>query len=480
MRARLHPTNSEACPQLPIDRLIAVVEKGGKVRTGVDVFNGRGLLLLEKSVLVADPKILRKVKAQGTMTVPIADGGEGGLWDQEGRKIPLPEEEPVQALFADKALIWPKLSKDVELKISEITEIKLAAARRYELAKECIQKTLDSIRQAGGEFDLEPVSKTVGELVDFVTLNDNSFAYLTREIFSYDDYLYNHSVNVCTIGTVIMQRFNNAFSAAVNSFLNDNPQGPPGAAPRDPGAFVYYTSSELRNISIGYFLHDLGKVMIDPEILNKTGKLTAKEFQVVKSHVTDKVERILRKNKLSDPHIVNVCLYHHAALYAGEERCYPQQDHHLVPSYVKVCKLADIYDAMTSIRCYKNALNPVSVVSEIFHHYARKDPFLQYVLHSFIGSVGIYPAGSVVYLTNGQLAYVLDSDGPLLLPLTDSGGTPLAKEPEVIVMDRGQTGNALAIDRQQPPISPLEAYRILPDYLRRALEAGRRQKPVLA
>lgn len=480
MQTSPHLTSPVACPHLPIDRLIAVVENGGKVRTGVDVFNGHGVLLLEKSVLVADPNILHRVKAQGTKMVPIADREEGGMWDMAGRRIALPGADSAAGPGVAKPQARTAISTNIERKISEITEIKVAAARRYERAKECIKQTLDSIRTAGGEFDLEPVSKTVGDLVDFVSFNDNSFAYLTREIFSYDDYLYNHSINVCTLGTVIMQRFNASFSVAVNSFLNDHPGGMTGAAPRDPRAFVYYTASELRNISIGYFMHDLGKVMIEPGILNKNGKLTAKEFQLVKSHVTDKVEGILRKNRLTDPHITNVCLYHHAALYAGEERCYPHCDHHLVPSYVKVCKLADIYDAMTSRRCYKSALNPVGVVSEIFRRYAHKDPFLQYVLHSFIGSVGIYPAGSVVFLTNGQLAYVLDSDGPLLLPLTDTRGEALAREPEVIVMEKGQASDSLAIDRRRPPISPLQAYRILPDYLRRALEAGGRQQMMTA
>ncbi|MFU8819624.1 MAG: hypothetical protein ACNA74_07890 [Desulfurivibrio sp.] len=87
-----------------------------------------------------------------------------------------------------------------------------------------------------------------------------------------------------------MQRFNASFSVAVNSFLNDHPGGTTGAAPRDHRAFVYYTASELRNISSGYFMHDLGKVMIEPEILNKNGKLTAKDFQLVKSHLTDGVK----------------------------------------------------------------------------------------------------------------------------------------------------------------------------------------------
>lgn len=451
--------------RLSIDRLIAVVAGGGRVRTGSDVYNQQGVLLLEGNVLVADPDILRRVKAQGGKMVPIAEQQNGGLWDKNGHKIALEQAGRVSAKAPGKSH-----PGDIERRIDEIVEVKRAAARKYELAKSCIKQTLNSIRKTGGEFDLEPVARTVSDLVDFVTANDNSFAYLTREIFSYDDYLYNHSINVCTIGTVVMQKLNSAFSEAVNSFLNEHVAKTHGNHPQDPNSFVYFTNSDLLDISVGYFMHDLGKVLIDPAVLNKPERLTAKEFKEVKTHVTSKAERILKRNRLSDPHIVNVCLYHHAALYAEEERCYPTLDHRQVPAYVKVCKLADVYDAMTSKRCYKDAMNPVGVVTDIFHHYASRDPFLQYVLHSFIKSVGIYPAGSVVTLNNGQLAYVLDSNGPVLLPVTDTNGETLTHKPELLTLNRGQGDQKLAIDRNQPPVCPLEAYKILPDYLRRTIE----------
>ncbi len=455
-----------AAAHCSIDRLIAVVENGGRVRTGVDVHNKEGVLLLEKSVLVADPDILRKAKAQGAKLVPIVEQEEGGIWDKTGRRIVLAADE------GNEAPVKVAVPSSIERKISEIVEIKKAAAVKYEKAKATIKQTLTAIKQTGGEFDLEPIAATVGELFDFVSKNENAFAYLTREIFSYDDYLYNHSVNVCTIGTVVMQKFNASFSAAVNVFLNDHTAGTSGAVPRDDHSFLYFTPSELLDISIGYFMHDLGKVLINPKVLNKPDKLTPEEFEEVKTHVTDKARQILQKNRLTDPYIVDDCLYHHAALYDGEERCYPNQDHRLVPAYAKVCKLADIYDAMTSRRCYKEALNPVGVVTDIFYHYARKDPLLQYALHAFIKSVGIYPAGSVVTLSNGQLAYVLDSSGPVLLPVTDPKGESLTRQPEMIVMGRG--GNApptLTIDRYRPLVCPLDAYNILPPYLRRTIDA---------
>ena len=457
---------SEAGVAFSIDQLISLVQRGGKVCTGLDIFNKQGVLLLEKAVPVSDPKVLLRAKEQGAHVVSISEKGGGGIFDKDGRRLPL------SAPAAKKPGREKSGGGEIERRINEIVEIKAIAAEKYEHAKSCIRQALNSIRETGGEFDLEPVAKTVGGLVEFVARNDSAFAYMTREIFSYDDYLYNHSVNVCTIGTVIMKKFNENFSGAVNSFLNNAPAGNLGEGEKDDKSFSYFLPAELRDISLGFFMHDLGKVLIDPAILNKAGRLTESEFAEIKSHVTVNAVRILEKNRIDNPYIVNVCYYHHAMLYSGEERCYPDQSPRLIPPYVKVCKLADVYDAMTSKRCYKEALNPVGVVTDIFNRYARKEPLLQYVLHSFVKSVGIYPPGSVVYLTNGQLCYVMESDGPVLLPLTDTNGEALQAKPDLLNLAKGGAPPDLKVDRHRPPISPIEAYEVLPDYLRRVMVGG--------
>lgn len=335
---------------LPIDRLIAVVLAGGTVKTGVDVFNKQGLLLLEKDVPVTDPKILERAKEQGAGLVPINAAGGGGIWDAKGNPVTLP---------GGAGQGGGKAAGEIERRINEIVEIKAISAQKYEHAKTCIRQALESIRKTGGKFDMEPVAETVSGLVDFITQNENAFAYLTREIFSYDDYLYNHSVNVCTIGTVIMKKFNSNFSNAVNAFLNNAPAGNLGEGEKEQDSFTYFLPAEMDDISLGFFMHDLGKVLIPPEVLNKAGRLTEGEFAEVRKHVTENARTILDKNGLNNPYIANVCYFHHAKLYSDEERCYPAQSPRLIPPYVKVCKLADVYDAMTSKRCYKEALNPV-------------------------------------------------------------------------------------------------------------------------
>jgi hypothetical protein len=87
-------------------------------------------------------------------------------------------------------------------------------------------------------------------------------------------------------------------------------------------------------------------------------------------------------------------------------------------------------------------------------------------LHSFIKSIGIYPAGSVVQLENGQLGYVLDSRGPLVLPFAGPHRNPIAGILTPIDMaDEGVKNTELTIDVTKPLLSPIDTFHLLPNYL---------------
>lgn len=455
---------------ISIDRLIDIVRGGGTVKTGVDIHNGAGLLLLESNVNVNNIKILETIKENGISSVPIDPQKAGGLWDKDGAQIsvkPQAKDTHVDSSTGDSS------SCNVIGKIKAINALKKVAARKYQEAKKCIKRVIDDIKATGGEFDYGTVEKTVNDLFDFLTENENSFAYLTREIFAYDDYLYNHAINVCTIGTAILNRFNEYFGHAVNGYLVSVSSGNfPKSADSASAPFVYYQREELHDMALGFFLHDVGKVLVPQEILNKKSKLTGKEFEIVKTHTFGKGVEILERNRLSNPFIRNIVKYHHSALFEDEPNCYPQDKASAeVPPYVKVCKLADIYDAMTSKRSYKEALNPIGVVTDVFRKYAEKDPMLQFILHSFVKSVGIYPPGSIARLVNGQLVYVMDGDGPIVLPFTDTHGTTLTKKSDPINLGNGQPeGSEFRIDRRVALMSPIEAYNLLPSYLRESLQ----------
>lgn len=450
--------------KINIDTLIEIVSKGGTVRTGVDIYDEDNVLILEKDVPVNTIKPLIYIKNNGFQHLLINSDGEGGVWDKSGKSLIKPK--PANDTGKDELQV-----KDINIKqkLDEIKALKVEAAIRYKQARKTINQVLMDIKHTGGEFDQKQVEKTVTDLIEFVSLKENAFSYLSREIFSYDTYLYNHSINVCTIGTTILKKFNDHFGRMINSHLLNYTQNFNATESGSDSSFTYYLSEDIYHIALGFFLHDVGKVLIPDEVLNKEGALSDKEFELVKTHSYEKGMFILEKNGQDiNPFIKNSVKYHHSPLFKYETNCYPLDlPSTEIPTYVKICKLADIYDAMTSKRCYKEAVNPISVVTELFRKYAEKDGILQFILHSFVKSVGIYPPGSIIYMQNGQMVYILDSEGPLVIPITDTNRTPLTRQPDPIKLGTDDADSkGMRIDRREPLISPVKAYNILPDYLK--------------
>jgi cyclic di-GMP phosphodiesterase len=425
-----------------IDRLIKIVHQGGSVRTGMDVYNSKKEKKIDKALVIKEVDLLAGLRAEGFETLPISKKLGGGMWDAQGKSLMLVEKDA----SADKSS--GDLS-EIDKKIREVKELKREAVVKFKKAKQNIKKVISDIKRTGGEFDYGKVEETVTELMDFINTDESAFSLLTREIFSYDDYLYNHSINVCTIGMPVLKRFMNKFGKEVD----------------------FYCPEKIKEISIGYFLHDAGKVLVPEEILNKKGPLTDEEFEIVKTHSFKLGLQILEKNQLKDPMIIESVRCHHAAMFDDEPRSYPTDVlHSEIPPFVKICKLADIYDAMTSKRCYKDAFNPIEVVTDLYNKYAKKNQTLQYVLHAFVSVVGIYPPGSIVFLNNGQWAYLMDSRGPVVVPFTDHRGETLKRQPDPIDLSNQNSGSPrIKIDHKRPLSTPVEVYNKIPETMRRMI-----------
>ncbi|MFH2092591.1 MAG: HD domain-containing phosphohydrolase [Pseudomonadota bacterium] len=498
--------------RISIDNLIEIVRTGGQVKTGIDVYNAKGTLLLEKDILVNKVKILELIRENGINSLPIDPALNGGFWDSNGKQIKmnadgmLEYEEPetksvvdllpegdvsqfdIDSLFLEDNLfgkedqsvdiddgqtIFPDMAtNEIEVRLLEIEEIKKQASVKYDGAKQNIKKVLNDIKLTGGEFDFDEVEHNVSDLVDFLVIADNPFSYLTQEIISYDDYLYNHSINVCAIGTAVVNLFNTHFSNFVDDLIkgevNHNYTPLEQEIKKTDNSFTCYYKEELGDIALGFFLHDIGKILVDDRVLNKEGPLTAVEFDLVRKHSYEHGITLMDRNHLKNSVVRNIIKYHHAPLFESEDRCYPlDKPFNQLPIYVRICKLADIYDAMTSRRCYKEAVNPINVVTQIFRTYAKKDTMLKHVLHAFVKSIGIYPPGSIVYLKNGQMAYVLESKGPLVIPFTDNQSNTLRSKPDPISIGFSENEESKMVDNSRSVKTPMEVYNILPSYIKK-------------
>ena len=241
----------------------------------------------------------------------------------------------------------------------------------------------------------------LAQSVNVMAKNTNNLRMfdMLHSLRHHGDMTYAHSVNVALIASII-------------------------------GQWLHYSEEDIKVLSLCGLLHDIGKVAIDEAILNKPGKLTPEEFEIVKGHVKAGYDRI--KDADIDVRIKEACLLHH-------EKCdgsgYPfGLKSNQISDFAKIVAIADIYDAMTANRVYRGAVCPFEVI-----HIIEKDafskldpafalPFLKNVVSSYIHTN--------VKLSNGLLGEViLINDRDFSRPIVKCGDQfiDLSKTPGVTI-----------------------------------------------
>nr|WP_321403014.1 HD domain-containing protein [uncultured Desulfobacter sp.] len=375
------------------------------------------------------------------------------------------------------------MSVDVEQKMLEMTEEKKNFLKKYQRAQQLFgdlvksQKRLFNRDSQGGvqndettdRIDLKKSVSSIEEIMKMLTETDRLILNSTKDYFSIDDYLFQHSLGVCYIGTSVLNRFNKLFSRYIKNMLTAKfKENLKHVRQEDMAPFFYYPPESVRTISMGYLIHDMGKIMIPDSLLNKKSELNRNELRQIQKHAGVYGTLFLKMNEMFDVYLENIIKYHHAEIYPNEKNAYPvYQSTSDLPPYVKICKLADIYSAMTLKRSYSEAMNPTKVVNTIFRDYSGRDPMLQLILYSFVKELGTCPEGSILTLTNGQSVYVINSRGPEVIIFTDQAGHTIEKPGTVIDLSSPEsTSNNLFIDNQHLPKTPVEMFNRLPGYLR--------------
>ena len=213
----------------------------------------------------------------------------------------------------------------------------------------------------------------VSDISESVLRNPGVLTSLSR-LKHMDDYTYLHSVTVCALMVALGQRLGLA-------------------------------DDELRVAGMAGLLHDVGKAKIPLDILNKPGKLTPEEFEIVKRHPRDGFDMLAGESGTSGEAARDVALHHHETISG---RGYPDglagDQISLMARMGAVC---DVYDAITSNRPYKAGWDPSQAMHSMAG-WAKAGQFDQRIFEGFVRSVGIYPTGSLVKLQSGRLAVVLE------------------------------------------------------------------------
>jgi HD-GYP domain-containing protein (c-di-GMP phosphodiesterase class II) len=168
----------------------------------------------------------------------------------------------------------------------------------------------------------------------------------------------------------------------------------------------------LQNLAIGGLLLDIGNVELPESILNSEGAITDAEFEEVPFHVRAGVD-ILRRSTNVEPAVFEMIMYHHDR---HDGSGYPHEIRgSTIPPFGRIAGIVDCYDAMTTKTSYSPALAAYDAAREL--NEMRDEQFSAEVVEQFLHTIGMFPTGSVVELSDGSIGLVLEQNsGNLLQP----------------------------------------------------------------
>lgn len=288
------------------------------------------------------------------------------VWVDEVRETYVPPEQ--------RGLIRPnkRLGKPAYINKLPAQQEHAQAINVYRDARRLTRSLLQEA-QMHGLVNTEQARSTVKDCVQSVLRNPDALMWMSK-MRDRDEYTTEHCLNVCILAIAF-------------------------------GRHLGKSEKELERLGLCGLLHDVGKMRVPTEVLNKPGSLTPKEFNIVRAHTVHG-----RNLLMSSPNMysgaVDVAYSHHERI---DGTGYPRQ----LPSggiseYARLIAIVDAYDAMTAERCYAPAIPTTEALKTIFKD--RGTHFDDYYAQEFIKCVGLYPPGSLVQLVNGKVGFVLEAN----------------------------------------------------------------------
>ncbi|MGI6084087.1 MAG: HD-GYP domain-containing protein [Acetivibrionales bacterium] len=292
--------------------------------------------------------------------------------------------------------------------IIELEEI--SEERVYEDAFTNIKSIMESIRY-DEKVDIVQLKETVNDMVQHILNDDMIFMTLTG-IRDIDNYTFLHSVDVCIYSVVTAKALN-------------------------------MDHSDIYDLAMAAILHDVGKCKVPLSILNKPGKLTEEEFEVMKRHAINGLEIASQLPGLSEKIARVICQHHEKWDGSGYPLGLKSYD---IELHARIISISDVYDALTANRVYRKRFMPHEAAEYLMAN--NESQFDPKIMKCFINSIAIYPKDIVVLLNTGEVARVLPSKGmasmrPKVSVITRKDGPPvidpyeidLRKNPTVFVVD---------------------------------------------
>lgn len=409
---KLYPLENVAVQQ-SIDELHAlmneVVEREGGLElriVGDFFFLNETRLRLDLSNFSTFGSFATALGEHGIGEVEVLPGVERSEWAPfVSLLLKKPEEEEPFGAFVDRLAKTPvqhidvKPEHDVQEPETSTEEALTAAKRTYAQSVKVAKDVLTDMR-LGKAVNVRKVKRAVQGIVDQVLDNESSMVTMTT-LRGFDEYTFTHSVNVCIFSVVIGQRL------ALNKL-------------------------QLYELGLGALFHDIGKMRVDNEVINKPGGLTDEEWDALKQHPTEGLLLLFTMHGFADvPYRQMLMAYeHHMKI---DLTGYPENKRPRKPGlFSRIVAVADGFDAGTSVRSYQyEPWAPDEVLKEMRDNPRRG--FDQLVVKTFINATGVYPVGTLAILDTSELAVVSKTNPdpnhlhqPFVKVISDEMGVPLA------------------------------------------------------
>ncbi len=261
-------------------------------------------------------------------------------------------------------------------------DIKAGKKKSSEVFKDAVDTVKEMVQtmHLGELSSVRKVNSVVQTMVDSILDNRDALIGMTN-LKMYDEYTFAHSVNTSILASSL-------------------------------GTYLSFDKPQVAALGMAALMHDIGKVTVPLDIINKPGKLTTEEFDQVKRHPVEGALLLIDIPGVSRLAMVAAFEHH---LHGGA-RGYPQvNDHHERHPFSQIVALADAYEALTAARVYYSVQMPPNQSIQILikNRGTTSDPVL---LKAFVNMVGIFPIGTLVKLDTGEVGLVMHQTRDLMRP----------------------------------------------------------------